>query len=88
MNGIHTLITIAGGISAVTLIVGYYNRGFKWKLAQDKQSEDIAHIKQENALITRALLACLDGLEQLGANHSVPKMKQELDTYINTMAHR
>ena len=85
---LEILVLIAGAISAAALIVGYYNKGLKWKLAQDKQSEDIDHIKRENALITRGLYACLDGLEQLGANHTVPKMKQELNDYINEMAHR
>ena len=85
---LEILVLIAGAISAVALIVGYYNKGFKWKLAQDKQGEDIAHLKQENSLIIRGLSACLDGLEQLGANHTVPKTRQEIDNYLNEMAHR
>ena len=38
-------------------------------------------------LIVCALSACLDGLTQLGANHSVSKAKKELDDYIIAQAH-
>lgn len=70
-----------------------------WVLRQDRHAEqlaqlraqhadDIRHLKEENALVCTALSACLDGLQQLGANHSVPLAKAKLDAYLNTMAHQ
>ena len=55
-------------------------------MAIDKD-ELIAKIKEENTLICFALSACLDGLQQLGANHSVPVAKDKLDKYLNQKAH-
>ena len=61
---------------------------YKWYLKQEKQDKDIAHIKEEDTLIVFALSACLDGLQQLGANHTVPIAKDKLDKYINQQAHK
>ena len=57
------------------------------KLRQQEQ-EDIAQLKEENTLIVFALSACLDGLEQLGANHTVPVARDKLNKYINKQAHK
>ena len=54
-------------------------------IAQDK---DIERLKEENQLICYGLSAALDGLEQLGANHSVPVAKNKLQKYLNKQAHR
>ena len=53
----------------------------------EHHNEDVKHIKEESALICFALSACMDGLIQLGANHSVPTAKEKLDKYINKQAH-
>lgn len=52
------------------------------------QEQDIARLKEENTLICYGLIAALDGLEQLGANHSVPLAKNKLEKYINQQAHK
>ena len=52
------------------------------------QDKDIDKIKEENTLIVFALSACLDGLQQLGANHTVTVAKDKLDKYINKRAHK
>lgn len=59
-------------------------------MKQHIQTQDnaIERLKDENCLICFALSACLDGLEQLGANHTVPKAKDKLDKYINQQAHK
>lgn len=54
-------------------------------IAQDR---DIARLKEENQLICYGLSAALDGLEQLGANHSVPIAKNKLEKYLNMQAHK
>lgn len=83
-----TILTIVAVISAIITIIGFILTAHKWYLKQEKQDEDIAQLKRENALIVYALSACLDGLQQLGANHSVPDAKNKLDKYINQQAHK
>lgn len=92
------ILTAAGVLgvlgSAVTLVF----RVHKWYLKQEEQNRtiaqlqhkhavDIGRINRENQLIIVALSACLDGLMQLGANHSVPTAKHQLDTHLNQQAH-
>lgn len=83
-----TIITIAAVITALGVIFGVIFAIYKWYLKQEKQDKDIAHIKEEDTLIVFALSACLDGLQQLGANHTVPIAKDKLDKYINQRAHK
>ena len=83
-----TIITIAAVITALGVIFGVIFAIYKWYLKQEKQDKDIAHIKEEETLILFALSACLDGLQQLGANHTVPIAKDKLDKYINQQAHK
>jgi hypothetical protein len=94
----QTLITIGGGVSALGLLLGIILKIHKWYLKQDEQTaqiealkkhheEDVHRLKEENCLICFALSACLDGLQQLGANHTVPIAKDKLDKYLNQQAH-
>ena len=83
-----TIITIAAVISALSVIFGVVFAVYRWYLKQEKQDKDIARIKEEDTLIVFALSACLDGLQQLGANHTVPIAKDKLDKYINQRAHK
>ena len=83
-----TLITIAAVIGALSVIFGVVFAVYRWYLKQEKQDKDIAHIKEEDTLIVFALSACLDGLQQLGANHTVSIAKDKLDKYINQRAHK
>lgn len=94
----QTLIAIGGGASALGLLLGIILKIHKWYLKQDEQTtqikalkkhheEDVHRLKEENCLICFALSACLDGLQQLGANHTVPDAKGKLDKYLNQQAH-
>lgn len=83
-----TIITIAAVIGALGVIFGVVFAVYRWYLKQEKQDKDVAHIKEEDTLIVFALSACLDGLQQLGANHTVPIAKDKLDKYINQRAHK
>lgn len=84
----ETIITVAAVIGALGAIFGVIFTVYKWYLKQEKQDKDIARIKEEDTLIVFALSACLDGLQQLGANHTVPIAKDKLDKYINQQAHK
>ncbi len=84
----NMIITTAAFIGAVTTILGLIFTVYRWYLKQEKQDKDILKIKEENTLICFALSACLDGLQQLGANHTVPVAKDKLDKYLNQQAHK
>ena len=86
---ISKLLAALGVISAAALsIVRVYSN-------YNKQKKEIEELKAENTkqneeltLVCFGLSACLDGLIQLGANHTVTTAKDKLDKYINNMAHK
>ena len=49
--------------------------------------KDVVNLKRENRITMRAMMACLDGLQQLGANHTVPKAREELNSWLNDTVH-
>lgn len=94
----HTIITAGSVLTALVAIFGLVLKIHKWIIKQDDQTEqiealkrhhdeDLARVKKENTLVCYALSACLDGLQQLGANHTVPDAKKKLDKYLNQQAH-
>ncbi len=96
--GWQTIITAGAVVSALALMLGMLAKVYKWYLKQGEQDskiddlknhheEDIHRIKEELFIICFALSACLDGLQQLGANHNVPIAKEKVDKYLNQQAH-
>lgn len=85
---ISYIITAASLITALGVIFGFAFKVHKWYLKQEQQDKEIKQIKEEDTLICYALSACLDGLQQLGANHTVPDAKEKLDKYLNQQAHK
>ena len=83
----NTIITTASLITAIVVIFSAIFAVYKWYLKQNRQDEDIQKIKDEQCLLTYGILACLDGLQQLGANHSVPEVRNKIEKHINKQAH-
>lgn len=83
----QTIITAGAVIAAVAAVIKYYNKVYDLVKHQKEQDSDIKAIKREQTLIVYAMQACLDGLVQLGANHTVPVARDKLDKYINQQAH-
>ena len=83
----NTIITAAAVLTAIASTTTMLLKGYKWYLKQNAQDEEIKKIKEENTLLCYGLSACLDGLLQLGCNHSVPLAKEKLDKYLNQQAH-
>lgn len=83
----QSLITAAAVLSALLAIAGVVFAVYRWYLKQNKQNDEIKKIKTENTLICYGLSAALDGLIQLGANHSVTAAKEKLDKHLNQQAH-
>ena len=57
------------------------------KELREKHEADMSKSKEERQLVCYGLAACLDGLQQLGCNHSVSDAKDKLDKYLNAKAH-
>jgi hypothetical protein len=74
-------------ITALVVIFSAIFAVYKWYLKQEKQDKDINSIKKENGVICYGLLACLDGLKQLGANGNVTDAYNKLEKHINNQAH-
>lgn len=82
------IITGASLMTALGVILGVIFKVHKWYLKQKQLEKEIKQIKEEDTLICYALSACLDGLQQLGCNHTVPDAKDKLDKYLNQQAHK
>lgn len=82
------VIKLAEILTAILAIGGVLWAIFKWVSKLNKLCDEMKSVKEENALTYYALHACLDGLEQLGANHTVPVAKEKLEKYLNIQAHQ
>ena len=83
----NTITVTASVITALVVIFSAIFAVYKWYLKQEKQDKDINSIKKENGVICYGLLACLDGLKQLGANGNVTDAYNKLEKHINNQAH-
>lgn len=94
-----TIIAFAGLLAAIITIIGYMLKVHNWFLKQKNQDkeiealrakheEDMAESKEERQMMCFSLAACLDGLEQLGCNHTVTEAKTRMNEYLNKQAHK
>lgn len=94
----EAIITAGKVLGAILAIGGALFAVFRWYLDQKhlkteiaelkaQHNDDIHHIKKECTVICYGLDACLDGLEQLGCNHSVPEARTALQKHLNIQAH-
>ncbi len=86
--GWDTIITAGAVLSALVAIITLILKVHKWYLETQELKTEILKVKEEDTLICFALSACLDGLMQLGANHTVPVAKDKLDKFLNKRAHK
>lgn len=83
----QTIITLAAVVSALGGLLALLRQVSRWVDRQQVQDTEISNIKAEQQVICYALLACLDGLKQLGANGNVTKAHDTLDKHLNKNAH-
>lgn len=84
----QAIITAAAVLAACGGIVAAVFKLVHWIDRQKKQDAEIKEIKEEQCVIVYGVLACLDGLKQLGANGNVTKAHDALDKHINKAAHK
>ena len=88
MNLVNTVILIGSLATSLILIGTTFSKIHTWFLKQEQQDVQIANLKEEQRVLCKGISACLDGLEQLGCNHSVPVAKKELEEHLNSAAHK
>ena len=95
----QSVITAAAIVGAVVALVSYFSKVVRWVDKQAKQDEkldklqshheeDIASIKEEQAVIVHGVLACLKGLREQGCNGPVKEGIAEIEEYLNKKAHQ
>ena len=85
---LQSIVTAAALMTACSGIFAVVFRFVRWMDRQKKQDEELRTVREEQGIICYALLACLDGLKQLGANGNVTKAHDALDKHINKAAHK
>lgn len=83
---------IAGVIALIFKIVRWVDR----QKDQDEElrklkathEEDVDSLEEELTVVCYAMLACLDGLKQLGANGNVTQAHDALEKHLNQKAHK
>lgn len=84
---VQTIITVVSLFTAVATIFSAIFAVYRWYLKQNRQDVKIEKMQRELCLLTYGIEACLDGLEQLGANHNVSDVKRRMSKHINKQAH-
>lgn len=81
------ILELAGIIGAISVIGGFLFAIFRFVEQQKANKAEIKAVKKELTLICYGLSACLDGLEQLHCNHTVPVAREKLSKHLNQAAH-
>ena len=83
-----TIITTASVISAIVVIVKYYNKAHAWVDRQNEQEEELRSVKNEQTLLVYGVLACLKGLKEQGCNGPVTEAIDKIEKHLNKEAHK
>ena len=83
----QTLITAAAVLTAVITLFGRYNKLYDWIKKQDDQDKEIKEMKEEQAILTYGILACLKGLKEQGCNGPVTEAINKIEKHLNEKAH-
>ncbi len=81
------IITAAAVVSGLSVLGTAAVKTVKFLLEQKKQDKEIEHVKTEMGVICYGVLACLDGLKQMGCDGNVTQAKNALEKYLNKSAH-
>lgn len=83
----QTVISIAAVITAITTVFGRYNKLYDFVKRQEQQDKEIKEMKEEQAILTYGILACLKGLKEQGCNGPVSEAINKIEKHLNEKAH-
>ena len=82
------IITTASVISSLVVIVSSVIAVYRWFQRQAEQDKEIELIKDEQAVLTYGVLACLKGLKEQGCDGPVTEAINKIEKHINQAAHK
>ena len=82
------IITTASVISSLVVIVSSVIAVYRWFQRQAEQDKEINNIKDEQAVLTYGVLACLKGLKEQGCDGPVTDAINKIEKHINQAAHK
>lgn len=83
----QTLLSLAAISGAFVAVINYIRKIFGWFDRQEKQDKEIQDMRDEQALLTEGVLACLKGLQEQGCDGEVTKAISKIETHLNKKAH-
>ena len=83
----QSFVAAAAVVGAIVVLLNYIKKVFGWFDKQEKQDKEINDIKEEQALLTEGILACLKGLSEQGCDGAVTAAINKIETHINSKAH-
>ena len=83
----QTVITAAAVAAAVAGLFRYYNRSYDFVKRQKEQDTQISAIMEEQQILTVGILACLKGVQELGADGPVTEAITKIEAHIIKKAH-
>lgn len=83
----QSFVAAAAVVAALVALLNYVKKVFGWFERQEKQDKEIASIKEEQALMTMGILACLKGLKEQGCDGAVTEAVNKIEKHINEKAH-
>ena len=81
------IITTASLVSSLVVIFSAVFAITRWVQRQLDQDRDIKRTKEEQALLTFGVLACLKGLKEQGCDGPVSEAITRIENHINEKAH-
>lgn len=81
------IITAAAVLTAAITLLGRYNKLYDFIKQQKTQDNEIKEMKEEQALLTEGILACLKGLKEQGCNGPVTEAIKKIEKHLNEKAH-
>ena len=82
------IITAASVISSLVVICSALIAVIRWFQRQAEQDKEIELIKDEQAVLTYGVLACLKGLKEQGCDGPVTDAINKIEKHINQAAHK
>ena len=83
----QSFVAAAAIVGAVVALVNYIRKIFGWFERQDSQEKELKAIKEEQAVLTFGILACLKGLIEQGCDGDVKEAANKIEKHINEKAH-
>lgn len=94
----QTIITAAGVVTALGVLVGVLVKLVRWvdeqkkqgdriQELEDKHDSDMRETREESQMLMYGILSCLKGLQEQGCNGPVTEAIGKFEKYLNEKAH-